>query len=763
MKRLILALAIILGWASAAWAVPPGTLTSLHAVAALTNAEAAKQPPVAFEATVTYYNNDTRVLCVQELGEAIFVRTRTNSNLLPGDRILVEGTAQPSYLPYIQGGKVTLLRHGKLPKPTPASFDDLFTAKINCRLVTVRGVIRAADLVQRPAFPPGSIELLMDGGYILLEVDSRDEAAMKDLLDAEVEVTGSAGRTFDGKMQQVGTKIRVGPLANIKVLKRAGASPWSLPLTPMDEILTGAHRLDLSRRLRVHGTITYYEPGLAAVLQNGARSLWIFTQASVPLHIGDVADAIGFSDTHDGLLFLTHAEIRDSGVQEPIKPQLSTWSQLAFWGRVILGGHEYDLVSIEGLVVSEVREASEDEYVLSAEGRLFTAIYRHPSPPNPIPPMLQLPLGSTIRVTGICMAVDTNPYNQEAPFNIRLRSYDDIAVIAGPPLLSMSNLYILVGLLSLIVIAVVAVSWLLERKVRQKTAALAVRIEAESVLEKRAAQLEQQRSRILEDINGSRPLAEILEEITALVSLQLKDAPCWCQITDGARLGAHPLKTEHLRIVHEEIPARNGPPLGVIFAALDPLAPPASEESEALLMSARLATLAIETRRLYSDLLHRSEFDQLTDINNRFSLEKHLDAQINEARFRASIFGLIYIDLDKFKQVNDVYGHHIGDLYLQEVALRMKRQLRPHDTLARLGGDEFAALVPVVRSRAEVEEIAQRLERSFDEPFAIQRLNLRGTASIGLALYPEDGASRDSLLNAADVAMYTAKNAKRQR
>jgi len=69
-----------------------------------------------------------------------------------------------------------------------------------------------------------------------------------------------------------------------------------------------------------------------------------------------------------------------------------------------------------------------------------------------------------------------------------------------------------------------------------------------------------------------------------------------------------------------------------------------------------------------------------------------LDAKLEEAREQAYILGLIYIDLDRFKQVNDVYGHHIGDLYLQEAALRMKRQLRAHDSLARLGGDEFAAL-----------------------------------------------------------------------
>ena len=191
--------------------------------------------------------------------------------------------------------------------------------------------------------------------------------------------------------------------------------------------------------------------------------------------------------------------------------------------------------------------------------------------------------------------------------------------------------------------------------------------------------------------------------------------------------------------------------------------PPRAVETEALSMSARLATLAIETRRLYSELIHRSEFDQLTDIHNRFSLEKLMDAQIDEARLEATVFGLIYIDLNNFKQVNDSFGHQAGDQYLQEVALRLKRQLRPRDKLARLGGDEFAALVPIVRSRAEVEEIAQRLERSFDEPFALEEgLELTGSASVGIALYPEDGANRDDLLNAADAAMYIVKNAKRQ-
>jgi diguanylate cyclase (GGDEF)-like protein len=178
-------------------------------------------------------------------------------------------------------------------------------------------------------------------------------------------------------------------------------------------------------------------------------------------------------------------------------------------------------------------------------------------------------------------------------------------------------------------------------------------------------------------------------------------------------------------------------------------------------MAAGLATLAIETRRLLSDLLHRSEFDLLTDIHNRFSLERELSAWIEDARQSAGIFGLIYIDLDEFKQVNDLYGHHVGDLYLQEVAERMKLQLRSHDLLARLGGDEFAVLLPKVRNRTGVVEIAQRLERCFDEPFVLAGPTLQGSASFGIALYPEDGATRDSLLSAADTAMYAAKNRKR--
>jgi diguanylate cyclase (GGDEF)-like protein len=759
MMKLIAALAIVLGWAAAASAAEPSPLKSLQAIVALTNAEARQALPVAFEATVTYFRGYENLLFVQEGDACIFVRPAAGVALAPGDRILVRGATQGSFRPIVIAASLTLLHHGPALKPLPTRFDELIRGINDSRLVSLHAVVRAADIVLSGANPVRSarLQLLSESGHFEANVDCDDESALKDLLDSEVDITGVAAGKFDNKMQQTGVVLYVSSLADIKVLNRAGASPWSLPATPMDKILAVYNMRDLTPRVRVEGTITYYQPGSAIVLQAGSKSLWIATHTREPLQIGDEADATGFPDAHDRLLTLTDAEIRDSHIPAPVPPQQETWMQLAFWSPNRPDGHQNDLVSIDGVVVTDIREAAQDEYVLESDGRLFTAIYRHPFSSGTLPAMLQIPLGSRIRVTGICMVADPKSVNpgDEVPFNILLRSFSDITVLANPSLLNVRNLLILVGVLLAIVFAVGARGWLLERRVRRQTTVLSVRTEA-------VAALEQRRSRILEDINGSRPLAEIIEEIAALASFKLNGAPCWCQIADGARLGAYPQESSSLRVIHEEIPARSGAPLGTIFAGLKAGSEPQANEREALAMSTGLATLAIETRRLYDDLMHRSEFDLLTDIHNRFSLDKYLDAQIEVARSNAHIFGLIYIDLDEFKQVNDIYGHKVGDLFLQEVAVRMKRQLRAHDMLARLGGDEFAVLLAVVRSRADVEEVALRLEHSLDEPFVADGYTMHGAASVGIAIYPEDATTKDGLLSSADAAMYVAKYTKRQ-
>ncbi|MGO8935422.1 MAG: diguanylate cyclase domain-containing protein [Terracidiphilus sp.] len=750
MKRVVPLFAMLCLCVSGAWAQPSAQISTLLAAASLTNGQASRHSPVSFEATVTYYRPYERNLFVQDGDSAIYLHPAAMYRLIPGDRVRVRGTMHESFRPYVENAQIALLAHGSLPTPRHPDYSQMLHAETDCKLVALRALVQSADLVHNSQMPVSTVELqlLVDGSPLDASIDGDDPRSPADLLDAEVEITGVQSGRFDNKMQQTGILLHVQSLNQVRILQRAGVDPWSIIVTPMDRILTGYRVRDMSDRLHVHGTITYYQPGVALVLQSGSKSLWITTNSWDVLRVGEIADAIGFPTVENGFLTLSRSEVRDSSVAAPVNPSLFTWRDLALGGNEG-NSHVFDLVSIEGTVVTEVRQATQDEYILESNGHLFSAILRHPGTASraPLAPMKEIPLGSRVRVTGICMLVDANPFKGEVPFNILMRDVDDIMVVARPPWLNVRHLILIVGLLLGVVIAIGIRSWALERRVRQKTAALAY--------------LEQRRSRILEDINNSRPLCEIIENITEVASFKLHGAACWCEIADGASLGMRPPTITSQRIIQQEIPGRSGAVLGTIFAAIHRLNKPCAEESEALILGADLATLAIETSHLYSDLVHRSEFDLLTDVPNRFSLEKHLDAMISEARRSAGIFGFIFIDLDRFKLVNDQYGHQSGDLYLQEAALRMKGQLRPGDTLARLGGDEFAVVVAAVHSRCDIEEIANRLEHCFDELFAVGGHIVRGAASVGFALYPDDAVSADSLMRAADAAMYAVKQSRK--
>ncbi|HEY2860894.1 MAG TPA: GGDEF domain-containing protein [Terracidiphilus sp.] len=749
---LVLALLAAVSWGSGLVAAQPPseTLTSIRAIRALTKGQLRDDIPVAFEATVTFYNRGDLDLFVQDGDDAIYVEARRDEDVHPGDRVLVRGKTRKSFSVDIVGESVTVLHHGPPPVPTPADFEHLIRAELDCRWVTVHATIRSADVVNFGKGHGVYLRLLMDGGVIDATVLGTD-ARLDELLDADVEISGVVSGKFDSKMQMIGILLEVPDLANLKILKHAGLTADSIPVTPMANVMSAYYANDRSRRVRVKGTITYYQPGWAVVLQNGAMSLWVSTHASLPMRVGDIAEATGFPDAREGFLTLLDGEIKDTNVFEPVQPATATWSQLSTWNSGDPNGHQTDLVSFEGVVMASVRADSQDEYVLANDGNLFTAIYRHPPSSRTLQAMKAIPAGTRIRVTGICMAEQAgaiDPTEQEVPFNILLRSFDDIEVVASPSALNVRNLVFLAIVLLALLIAAGVRAWVIERKIRRQNAVLAY--------------VEGRRSRILEDINGSRPLVEILEQITELVSLRMPDALCWCQIADGAQLGNRPAGSETYRVVEEPIHSRSGPPHGVIYAAFHKLINPQPIEPETLSRAAALASLAIETRRLYSDLVRRSEFDMLTEIHNRFSLEKYIDEQIEQVRQSAGRFGLLYIDLNEFKQVNDVYGHKTGDLYLQEVAARVKHQLRGMDMLARLGGDEFAVVLPNVRSRAEVVDVSHRVERCIQEPFKVEGYVIRGSASIGIGLYPDDGSTRDAILSSADAAMYVNKQIRRE-
>jgi diguanylate cyclase (GGDEF)-like protein/PAS domain S-box-containing protein len=150
-------------------------------------------------------------------------------------------------------------------------------------------------------------------------------------------------------------------------------------------------------------------------------------------------------------------------------------------------------------------------------------------------------------------------------------------------------------------------------------------------------------------------------------------------------------------------------------------------------------------------------YDELTDLPNRALLFNRIRQAIAHNERRGGWFGVMILDLDHFKEVNDTLGHAVGDRLLCEVAQRLKNTVRATDTVARLGGDEFGILLPEVSERCDLSTVADKILQALEQPFAIDRSELFVSCSIGIALYPDNSAEMDALLKYADTAMYYAK------
>lgn len=154
-------------------------------------------------------------------------------------------------------------------------------------------------------------------------------------------------------------------------------------------------------------------------------------------------------------------------------------------------------------------------------------------------------------------------------------------------------------------------------------------------------------------------------------------------------------------------------------------------------------------------------YDSLTSLPNRALFNDRLRQMLTDASWHGQLAGVMLLDLDRFKAVNDTLGHPVGDALLCETAARLTCCVRGYDTVARMGGDEFAILLPEIRSGDDLGRIASKMLESFNEPFLLEGKEVFVSSSIGIALYPDDGSDADDLIKYADSAMYFAKRSGR--
>jgi diguanylate cyclase (GGDEF)-like protein len=168
-------------------------------------------------------------------------------------------------------------------------------------------------------------------------------------------------------------------------------------------------------------------------------------------------------------------------------------------------------------------------------------------------------------------------------------------------------------------------------------------------------------------------------------------------------------------------------------------------------------TLEKEVKLRTKELYNKAYHDDLTGLANRAMLNKSLDKSISKAKRNNTKLALLYIDLDRFKEINDSLGHSTGDAVLKEVSNRIKNKIRCEDTFARLGGDEFTIIMENINKEQDAVYLAQKIIDVLEKPLHIDERILYISSSIGISLFPDNGENAEQLLQNADAAMYKAK------
>ena len=327
---------------------------------------------------------------------------------------------------------------------------------------------------------------------------------------------------------------------------------------------------------------------------------------------------------------------------------------------------------------------------------------------------------------------------------------------------------------------------------------------------KQEERLERDRSLILEQVVQNRPLPDILSRISSMLEIQipgsrssillLKDCRLWngaaprlpqayTDLLDGLPIGpavgscgtamfrgetviVEDIATDPLWDGYRDLalphglracwsvpipPSNRGAVLGSVAVYCDHPARPSTRDLEFMKMATRLAAVAIEHRTLTDQLSHQAQHDALTGLPNRLLFQDRLNQALAQAERKKLQVAVLYMDLDRFKNINDMLGHSSGDALLCQAAGRLQACIRKTDTLSRLGGDEFTVVLSELNDAQHAMRVATKLIEAMRAPFHVDQHELFVTISLGISIYPDDGIESETLIANADAAMYRAK------
>ncbi len=733
----------------------PAALTQARAVHDLPHDLAARHLPVHLLATVTYYEPQENTLFVADASGAVYVKTTQPYPIHRGDLVRLDGTTSESYRTTVgRNPVIQVIGRGTMHRDnirTSDSYQELMSGKWDCRYVTVRGQVRSAQVELHNQAKVLELEVQMPGGLVQTYLQDYAGIDLGRLNDAEVEVSGIVAGDFNAQWQLMRSVLYGADASDLKILEEPRIKPESLPLTSIDNVMQTHAVSDLTKRVRVRGTVTYFRSGSSVVIQQGDRGLFASTRQMMKIPFGAVVDLIGFADEGGYGPSLGQAEIVPTGQFAPVQPREVTYDQA-------IGGHLSDnLISVRGRILSQLHTDTSDALQLMLDGHPVSVVLRQPEQDRWL---RRLPIGADVTVTGICRITPTNSWGTPGVtpmlFRLDMRSSDDLKIVALPSWWTVAHLVIVLGALGLLSLMIAFWAVILRRRVAHQTAMI-----------ERTMRLEMERSRLLEAINSETALDRLLEKICSSIEALIPGLRCSCTIDDFSFETSGPARALCIgaaadpAIFETALMDSKGRRIGHFRAGSEQGHVLSAYESEVLMVGTGLANLAVNQCRMYQELNYTSTHDQLTGLPNRRLADLTLDLALEQAAANGSRLAVAYIDVDRFKQVNDQHGHKTGDLYLQQIASRLTAQVRPVDRLARIGGDEFILIAAGLVTAEEGDAYRRTLGRCFEHSFVLDGCRLCGSASIGIAVFPDHGSTAEELKRHADIDMYSAKHRRR--
>lgn len=734
-------------------AAEPAVLTTARQARQYKANPSGEKTLVHLRGVVTYFDTFTPNLFVQDESAGIWVDLRGLKIPPPraGDLLDIRGEMKVGFSPYLANPQWKVLGSAPFPKPIPVNFQEASTTFYDSQWVEMEGIVRSfSKLAEGNVLV---IDVATPAGTFSVRVPDYTDPFPMNLVDAKVRFRGVCGASFNQRGQFISMHLMMPGLSNATILETTPTDPFESPRTDIIQIGRFSAILKEIHRVKVVGTVTERYPGVGLFLMDGTGGLYVESQDGTPAQAGDEVEVIGFPSAGPYTPVLKSASIRSTGKHKPIVPAGVT-GVLARRGL-----YDAQLVTISGVVEGITPHRTGYSLTLLSDD-LVTYETRFGDPKLA---GLSPSIGSKLRLTGICsVKVDDN--GSPVAFEIVLRGPEDALLLSSPPWLTGQRA---VSILSIVVLLGIVVGcWVivLRKRVRKQTSLIKARLESELALEARYRRMFERNLTGLYIASVEGRIQDCNDTCAHILGYTDREA----LLANGDEAGLL------IARFHEHLYDDKGGDIHQILNAEQPL----QRHNGSLrwvLSNVRLVTqmdnstsfiegglVDITDRKAAQDQVQfLAYYDSLTGLPNRSLLKDRLAQALAAARRHKEKVAILFLDLDRFKDINDSLGHSFGDLLLKEVSHRLRALSREEDTISRVGGDEFLVVLTSVQSAADVAVAAERIVAEINRPFVLQRHSFNVSCSIGISVFPEHGIDDETLIKNADAAMYRSKESGR--